>query len=264
MSQQQRQIGYPEPGDLVIATIQTVMDYGVYANLDEYNRRGFLHISEISSARIRNIRDFVRENQKMVLKVLRVDTEKGHIDLSLRRVTKRERIEKIKSWKKDRKGEALLYVVAERAGLTKEEALQKVGAPLEEKFGLYDGFEKTIKDGTGFLAELGISEDLAKIIAAVAEERIRIKTVKIRGVIELRCMQPNGVKCIKDAFSNAKKGKQPKDAKIEFSVIAAPKYRVEVTSETWKRAEEVLDKISENVVANITAAGGHGEFRREK
>ena len=74
---------WPEPGDLVIATIESVMDYGAYANLDEYNKRGFLHISEISSARIRNVRDFVREKQKMVLKVLRVDVEKGHIDLSL-------------------------------------------------------------------------------------------------------------------------------------------------------------------------------------
>ena len=95
----EHKLEWPESGDLIIATIESVMDYGAYANLDEYNKRGFLHISEISSARIRNVRDFVREKQKMVLKVLRVDVEKGHIDLSLRRVTKRERIEKIKSWK---------------------------------------------------------------------------------------------------------------------------------------------------------------------
>jgi translation initiation factor 2 alpha subunit (eIF-2alpha) len=37
-------------GDLVMATNKHVMDYGCNANLDEYNRRGFLHISEISSA----------------------------------------------------------------------------------------------------------------------------------------------------------------------------------------------------------------------
>ena len=37
---------WPEVGDLVIATIESVMDYGAYANLDEY-KRGFLHISEI-------------------------------------------------------------------------------------------------------------------------------------------------------------------------------------------------------------------------
>src|SRR5512142_164744 len=147
---------WPESGDLVIATIESVMDYGAYANLDEYRRRGFLHISEISSARIRNVRDYVRENQKVVLKVLRIDVEKGHIDLSLRRVTKRERIEKIKSWKKDRKGEALLHAVAEKTSLSDEEAYQQVGAILEEKFGLYDGFEKVVKEGPEALAKLNL------------------------------------------------------------------------------------------------------------
>jgi translation initiation factor 2 subunit 1 len=255
---------WPESGDLVIASIESVMDYGAYANLDEYNRRGFLHISEISSARIRNIRDFVRENQKMVLKVLRVDVEKGHIDLSLRRVTKRERIEKIKSWKKDRKGDALLHAVAEKVGLPIHEVYQTAGILLEEKYGLYEGFEKVVKEGTEVLTKLGIPEDLAKVIAQVAEERIKIKMVKVRGVLEVRCVKPNGVKCIKDAFTGAKQSQEVKDAKIEFCVIAAPKYSVEVSADNWKHAEEVLEKVSESVIANITEAGGHGSFKREK
>jgi len=253
---------WPEPGDLIIASIESVMDYGAYANLDEYNRRGFLHISEISSARIRNVRDFVREKQKMVLKVLRVDVEKGHIDLSLRRVTKRERIEKIKSWKKDRKGEALLHAVAEKVGLSDDEVFQKVGALLIEKYGLYEGFEKVVKDGAETLTKLGIPEDLATAIAQVAEERIKIKLVKVRGVIEVRCTKPNGVKCIQDAFLGAKKTQKSKDAKIEFSVISAPKYGIEVSADNWKRAEEVLKKVSDEVVTNITKAGGAGSFKR--
>jgi translation initiation factor 2 subunit 1 len=255
---------WPESGDLVIATIESVMDYGAYANLDEYSRRGFLHISEISSARIRNVRDFVRENQKMVLKVLRIDIEKGHIDLSLRRVTKRERIEKVKSWKKDRKGDALLHAVSEKSKLPIHEVYQKAGIILEEKFGLYDGFEKVVKDGPDFLVKLQIPEDLVKVITQVAEERIKIKTVQVRGVIELRCMKANGVRCIQEAFSGAKKSVETKDTKIEFAVIAAPKYSVEVIADNWKRAEEVLDKVSETVVENITKAGGHGSFRRDK
>ncbi len=260
----EQKLEWPESGDLVIATIKTVMDYGVYANLDEYNKRGFLHISEISSARIRNIRDFVRENQKMVLKVLRVDLEKGHIDLSLRRVTKRERIEKVKSWKKDRKGDALLYVVADRAKLSKEEVYQTVGAPLIEKYGLYEGFEKALKDGIEVLTELKIPEELAKIVYQVAEERIKVKVVKVLGVLEVRCPRPNGVKCIQDAFNGAKESQKSKGSKVTFSVIAAPKYRVEVTADNWKRAEELLDKVGESVVTNITSAGGHGEFKRTK
>jgi len=255
---------WPEFGDLVIATIESVMDYGAYANLDEYNKRGFLHISEISSARIRNVRDYVREKQKMVLKVLRVDVEKGHIDLSLRRVTKRERIEKIKAWKKDRKGEVLLRAVAEKVGIPAAELYQKVGVILEEKYGLYESFEKVIKDGPEALTKLEIPEDIAKAIAQVAEERIRIKLVKVRGILEVRCPKPNGVKCIQDSFIDAKKSQKAKDAKIEFSVIAAPRYSVEVSADNWKRAEEILDKVSQTVVTNITKAGGHGSFKREK
>jgi len=255
---------WPEAGELVIATIKTVMDYGVYANLDEYNKKGFLHISEISSARIRNIRDFVRENQKMVLKVLRVNVEKGHIDLSLRRVTKRERIEKIKCWKKDRKGDTLLYVVGERAGLSKEEIYQKAGAILAEKTGIYEGFEKAIKDGAESLVKLGIPEDIAQLIAQVADERIKVKMVKLTGILEVRCMKPNGVRCIQEAFRSAKKASGSRSAKIEFSVIAAPKYRVEVAADNWKSAEAVLKKVTQNVVDNITTAGGHGEFKATK
>jgi translation initiation factor 2 subunit 1 len=253
---------WPEVGDLVIATIETVTDYGAYAKLDEYNRRGLLHVSEISSARIRNVRDFVRENQKMVLKVLHVDLEKGHINLSLRRVTKRERIEKIKSWKKDRKADALLREVAGKVGLTVDEVYQKAGMLLAEKYGLYDGFEKLMKDGAEVLTKLEVPEDLAKAFAQVAEERIRVKMVKVRGVIEVRCMKPNGVKCIQDAFASARKAEKAKDAKIEFAVIAAPKYSVEVSAENWKRAEELLQKVSEKVVSNVTKAGGEGSFKK--
>jgi len=260
----EHKLEWPEPGDLVIATIESVMDYGAYANLDEYEKRGFLHISEISSARVRNVRDFVREKQKMVLKVVRVNLEKGHIDLSLRRVTKRERIEKVKVWKKERKGEVLLRAVAEKVGLPSEEVYEKAGKILDERDGLYEGFEEVLKEGTEALTKLGIPEDIAKAFAQVAEERIHIKLVKVRGVLEVRCMKPNGVGCIKDAFLSTKKALKAKDAKVEFYVIAAPKYSVEVSADNWKRAEDLLDEVSQAIVTKITEAGGHGSFKREK
>jgi translation initiation factor 2 subunit 1 len=260
----ERKPEWPEVGDLVIATIETVTDYGAYAKLDEYNKRGLLHVSEISSSWIRNIRDFVREGQKMVLKVLRVYTEKGHIDLSLRRVTKREKIEKIKSWKKDRKAEALLREVAEKVGLPNEEVYEKAGILIEEKYGLYEGFEKVVKEGAEVLTKIGVPESLAKAFAEVAEERIHVKMVKVKGTLEIRCMKPNGVKIIKDSFLDAKKAEKTKDADVRFYVVAAPNYNVEVLAENYKRAEEVLQKVAQSVVSNVVKAGGQGTFRREK
>ena len=258
----ERKPQWPEAGDLVIATIETVTDYGAYAKLDEFDKRGLLHVSEISSSWIRNIRDFVREAQKVVLKVLRVDHEKGHIDLSLRRVTKRERIDKIMSWKKERKAEALLRGVAEKIGLTPDEVYQKVQV-IEEKYDLYEAFEKAAIEGPEALTELGVPEDLAKAFSEVAQERIHVKMVKVRGVLEIRVVKPNGVKIIKEAFHKAK-GEKIKDAKITFYVVAAPKYSVEVQAENYKRAEDVMQKTADNVITVISKAGGEGTFRREK
>ena len=255
---------WPERGELIIATVQSVTDYGAYVKLDEYGLRGLLHRSEISSSWIRNIRDFVRESQKVVLKVLRVDTKKRHIDLSLRRVTKRERIEKIKSWKKERKAEALIRSVAEKTGLSVDEIYEKAGGPMQDEYGLYEAFERALKEGPDVLTRIGISEEIAKMVIEVGQERIRIPLVKVKGTIELRCTKPNAVEIIKDAFLKAKKVDKDTSAQTRFYTIAAPKYSIEVLAEDYKHAEKTLQKTAQQVIANIMKAGGQGTFKRIK
>jgi translation initiation factor 2 subunit 1 len=259
----ERKPQWPETGDLVIATIEAVTDYGAYAKLDEFDKRGLLHVSEISSSWIRNIRDFVHENQKVTLKVLRVDQEKGHIDLSLRRVTKRERIEKVMSWKKERKADALLREVTEKTGLQLEEITAKTVPVITQKYDLYEAFEKAAIEGPEVLTDLGIQENIAQAWATVAQERIHIKLVKVRGTLEIKVPKENGVKVIKEAFNKAKPEKV-KDAKLCFYVVAAPKYQIEVQAENYKRAEDVMQKTADNITSYIQKVGGESSFRREK
>jgi translation initiation factor 2 subunit 1 len=259
-----KKLEWPETGDLVMATVETVTDFGAYVKLDEYGKRGLLHVSEISSSWIRNIRDFVREGQKLVLKVLRVDPEKQHVDLSLRRVTKREKIEKTMAWKKERKAEALIRGVAEKTGLPLQEVYDKAGGLMENEYGLYESFEKAVKEGADSLMKMGVPEEIAKAIFEVGQERIRVPMVRVKGTIELRCMKPNGVKMIKEAFSNAKKAEKLGSTKLRFYVIAAPKYSIEVLAEDYKRAEDTFQTVAQNIVTNITKAGGQGSFKRDK
>jgi translation initiation factor 2 subunit 1 len=255
---------WPEVGDLVLATVETVTDYGAYVKLDEYDKEGLLHISEISSSWIRNIRNFVREGQKVVLKVLRVNVEKGHIDLSLRRVTKREKIEKIMSWKKERKAETLLRSVSEKTGLPLDEIHEKAGALIEKEYGLYEGFEKAVKEGAEAFTRIGVPEELATVLAEVAKEKIHLPMVKVKGVVELRCMKPDGVKVIKEAFLNAKKAEEAGEGELRFYVVAAPRYCIEVSAENYKDAEATLQRVAETVVSSVVESGGQGVFKREK
>jgi translation initiation factor 2 subunit 1 len=167
-------------------------------------------------------------------------------------------------WKRERKAETLLRNVAEKTGLSVAEVYEKAGALIEKEYGLYEGFEKAVKENTEVLTKIGVPEEIAVVIVEVARERIHVPLVKVKGVVELRCMKPNGVKIIKEAFLNAKKAEKLRDAKLRFYVVAVPRYAIEVMAENYKRAEDVLQKVSETIVSNVTKAGGQGSFRREK
>lgn len=255
---------WPQFGELVMATVDDVTDYGAYVKLDEYDKKGLLHISEISSSWVRNIRNLVRERQKVVLKVIRVDRTKGHINVSLRRVTKRERIAKIKSWKRERKAEVLLRSAAEEAGLTFEEVYEKAGSLMEQEYGLYDAFEKAAKEGVEVFTEIGVPQELAATLAGIAKERVRTPMVRVKGIVELSCMKSNGVEVIKEAFRKAGESKKFGDVNLRSYVMAAPKYRIEVMAGDYKRAETVLHSLAEKIVSSVVDAGGKGSFEREK
>ena len=257
-------VEWPEEGDLVIATVKTITDYGAYVILDEYQKEGLLHVSEVSSGWVKNIRNFVREGQKFVLKVLRVDTEKGHIDLSLRRVTRREKKEKILLWKKERKADSLLRSASEELKMSSQEIYEKVGTLLEKQFGgIYEGLEKTAREGAEVLLNQGIPENMATIIEKIVKEKIKVPMVKVKGTLSLQCSKPNGLDLIRDSLLSAQKI-DAKGAKIHVYVVAPPRYRIVVSAADYKEAEEILDKATEVVIKNIEKVGGQGTFKREK
>jgi translation initiation factor 2 subunit 1 len=123
---------YPSEGDLVICTVSKVSSHGAFANLDEYvNKDGFIHISEVASIWVKNIRDYVKEGQKTVAKVLSVDRDRGHIDLSVRRVGESQKTNKTQEWKRAQKAEKLLELAATEVKKTLDEAYKDVGFVLE-------------------------------------------------------------------------------------------------------------------------------------
>jgi translation initiation factor 2 subunit 1 len=256
---------WPEVGDLVIVTVNRITDYGAYVTLDEYGKEGLLHVSEVASSWVRNIRDFVREGQKTVLKVLRVDTEKGHVDLSLRRVTKRERIEKIMAFKRARKAETLMRSAGEKLGLSMEEVYAKGGVLIEKEFGdIYEGLERSAREGPKVLMKAGVPEEIAAGLEEIAREKIRLPLVKLKGVLELSCRKPDGVRLVREALLSAKKAEEAKEGLVRVYVVAPPKYAIEAAAEDYKKADKVLQRASEEVLKTITKAGGEGVFKREK
>jgi translation initiation factor 2 subunit 1 len=168
------------------------------------------------------------------------------------------------SHKKERKAEALLRSVAEKTGKSVEQVSDEAGALLEKEYGLYEGFERAVREGAEALTKIGIPEDLAKVFVEVGQERIHVPMVKVKGIVEVTCLKPNGVKIIKEAFSTAKKAEKSRRAKVRFYVIAAPKYAIEVMADNYKLAEDTMQTVADNIVSHVNKSGCQGAFRREK
>ena len=82
---------FPEVDELVMVQVKEIASMGAYVRLLEYgNIEGMILLSELSRRRIRSINKLIRVGKNEAVMVLRVDKEKGYIDLSKRRVSPEE------------------------------------------------------------------------------------------------------------------------------------------------------------------------------
>jgi translation initiation factor 2 subunit 1 len=247
---------WPEEGELVVCTVQHVKDFVAFVSLDEYEgREGLIPISEIATGWIKYIRDHIREGQKVVCKVLHVDTQRGHIDLSLKDVNEHQRREKIREWKNESKASKWISFAAENSG----EPQQVIESALYKKYGdLYSAFEDIVTNGRDVVEKIGLSKQTVDALVEVAKENVRIPKVTVAGNIILTSPKPDGVNIIRRALRSA----EPKipDVEIELTYIGAPAYRIKVTAPDYKLAEKAIEKAAGAAIGVVERAGGEGRF----
>ena len=257
----------PRVGELVIGTVKKVFGYGAYLTLDEFEgKEAYLPWSEVSSKWVRDIKDFVREGQKVVVKVIRVDRRKGHIDVSMKRVNSSEQRRKMLEFKRAQRAEKLIEIAAQKIGKSLNEAYEEVGWPLEDRFGeIYAGLEEAAYRGEEALREAKISEEWINPLMEEIRKHIKVKKVRIRGLITLWSLSPNGVDNLKKVMLDSlRKIELANDTQVRVYTVGAPRYRVEVTSTEYKKAEKVLALYINNAQRLSKRLNVNFFFQREK
>src|SRR3989440_6605997 len=254
---------WPDEGELVVCTVTNVKNFGAFVTLDEYEaKEGFIHIAEVSSGWIKYIRDYVREGQKVVCKVLKVDKDKGHIDLSLKAVNEHQRREKIQEWKNEQKAENLLGIVATRLGKTPAECWDEFGYELLDSFGtLYRAFEESVMDEHA-LEDEGFKDAWVKTFVEVARENIVPPHVTIDGYVEATDFCPDGAIHIKEALAKAAMDSDGLSVKVQY--IGAPRYRLVVRAPDYKTPEEEIQKAAGRASKVLTAEGGEARLHPQE
>lgn len=265
---------WPDKGEVVVCTVKELKTFGVFVKLEEYGgKEGLIHISEVSSGWVKHLRDYVREGQKVVCKVLHVDAQRGHIDLSLKVVKEGQKREKIKEWKNEKKAKKWLSLAlaapASKVGIGKEE-FNELEIKLVDAYGsLYDAFEDVVRIGKKALIALGIKEEHADAIHEVALANVKLPFVQIAGYVELKCPLSNGVEIIKEALMKAEEviKAEPSEKnidgnKVECFYIGAPRYKIRVTASNYKEAENILSDAANTAIEAIKRNEGYGKFYR--
>ncbi len=252
--------GFPEEGELVLCTVTSVQYHSVFVDIDEYGRGGMIHISEVSPGRIRNIRDFVKEGKKIVCKVLRINQEKGYIDLSLRRVNESEKRRKIDDIKKEQNAEKIIEIAAAKIGIKTEQLYNEISEKITKNYySIHQFFEEAAKDENK-LEGLDIEKKHLKVLEETIKQRIKAAEVEVTGKLKITSFAPNGIDIIKESL---KKAQEATRGNINLSYLGSGCYRFMVKAPDYKEAEKIMKSATESAISYVTKHAGIAEFTRE-
>lgn len=256
---------YPELESLVMVNVRSIADMGAYVSLLEYNNiEGMILLSELSRRRIRSIHKLIRVGRNEVVMVLRVDQEKGYIDLSKRRVSPDDIAACEDKFNKAKAVHGVLRHLADRKGLFLEELYQKVGWPLYKKYGhAYDAFKLALAEEEGVVdpfEELDIPDAVKDELKAYIRRRLAPQPVKIRADIEVSCFTYEGIDAIREAlFAGMKCGGE--NTPIKIKLISPPIYVLSTTTLEKDAGIALLNKAIDTIKTTITSKGGKLETK---
>jgi len=261
---------YPEIDDVVMVNVRSLQEMGAYVHLLEYkNIEGMILLSELSRRRIRSIQKLIRVGRNECVVVIRVDKDKGYIDLSKRRVS----IEEVKKCEEKftrgktvasilrHVGEILNYETDEQL----EDLFEKTAWLFDEKYksigGAYEAFKHAVNDPT-ILDECELDDRTKEVLVENINRRMMPQSVKVRSDIEVSCYSYEGIDAVKAALKQGLTF-STEELPIKINLIAPPLYVVSTTTLEREQALEMLGKANAAIKESIENNKGNFVVKME-
>lgn len=264
---------FPEVEDVVMVNVLSIAEMGAYVRLLEYNNiEGMILLSELSRRRIRSINKLIRVGRDECVVVIRVDKEKGYIDLSKRRVSVEEAKKCENRYSKAKCVYSILRHTVEllhKAGndVDFEDLFERTAWALDEKYkrtgekckASYDWFKKAVED-PGVLAELNITDQEREILMKNINRRLTPQAMKIRADIKVSCFSYDGIDAVIKAL---KKGLEcsTEEHKIKINLIAPPTYVMTTHSLDRTMGVDAVKHAMDEIERCIVEDGGYFEVK---
>ncbi|KAL6071852.1 hypothetical protein QOT17_006023 [Balamuthia mandrillaris] len=253
---------YPEVDQLVMVRVNRISTIGAFVSLLEYgNKEGIILLSELSRRRMRSVNKHIRVGKQEVLQVLRVDKEKGYIDLSKKNLKEEDIAECTQKFMKSKTVHSIMAHVADTqevpegaAPKTMEELYAQLGWPLYRKYGhAYDAFKKAAS-GEDIFEGLEVDEILKDTLLKAIQHRLGSQPVKVQADIQVTCFSYEGIDAIKPALRAGQECSS--ESPIKVQLVCSPEYILVTSSTDHERGISSLETAIEAIRAEIKKHGG--------
>lgn len=211
--------------DIVMCTVKKIEGTTVFVKIDD-DGEGSIVMSEIAAGRIRNLRDYVTIGKKIVCKVL--STKKGYIELSLRRVTGKEKEEMKERYQRER----TLFSMLKASTKKPEDILKKI----KESFDVPD-FLETVRSNLKILEKFLTKLEVQVFTKILAEKKEKDKIVKKNVII--KSYYSEGIKDIKEVLKTAKG--------VDISYLGSSRFSIMAKARDFKSANTKVSKTIEQL-----------------
>ena len=234
-----------------------IVEIGAYVSLLEYdNIRGMLFSGEITLKRVNFLNRLLSVGKEEVLRVLRVDTQKGFIDLSKKQVKPNEIEECKQKFGKSKAVEGIIKKLSVNTKKSMEYLYKNIIWPLYKTHQhAYDALKALLNGDEHILEGLKITDEIKEELMKILKEKLVAQPVKIKSDFKLTCYSFEGVEAIKESLLKGEK-KGTESIPIKFRIIGSPLYECSVTTINKREGIEVMKTALEEVKKNIEEKGG--------
>lgn len=249
---------FPEVEDLVIVQVRDVNEVGAYVVLLEYNNiEGMILLSELSRRRIRSINKLIRVGRTEIVIVLRVDTEKGYIDLSKRRVAAEDVAKFEEKYNRGKAVHSIMRHVSETCRVRLEKLYEDFGWKLYKKYNhAYDAFKLAVQEPDKVLGEYNLPEEVKKQLLLNINRRLAPQPVRIRADVEVNCFAYEGIDAIKASLLAGQQLHSDLPMDIKIKLVAPPLYVIMTTALNKEAGLKHLHAVCDKIKEVITSRGG--------
>jgi len=248
---------YPEIESFVMVNVKQIAEMGAYVKLLEYdNIDGMILLSELSRRRIRSIQKLIRIGRNEVVVVLRVDKEKGYIDLSKRRVSAEDIVRCEERYNKSKSVHSIMRHVAEKTKTPIESLYQDIGWPLNKKYGhANDAFKISITNPDVWKDVTFPNEVVREELVSYISKKLTPHPTKVRADVEVTCFKYDGIDAVKEALRKAEAKNTP-ETYVKVKLVSPPHYVLTSQCLDKNVGIKLLEQAITDIKGTIEGSGG--------